>query len=159
MRLVGSFSRLLQSERHEINTTDRQPWESAHTYPQYPCGARRVSHQSPLTARCSNVIRKKGSVLNIRRGQVLKRGLASTSELSFGPIAFGHYNVFPVVSSYYQPRNLWGNTCPHQSEVMNTSNIGYLGPSSGKLLRRSGLIRSTEGFGPILIPRSHMIVA
>ena len=33
-----------------------------------------------------------GGVLNIRRGQVLGRGLAITPELGFGPLAFGHLN-------------------------------------------------------------------
>ena len=34
--------------------------------------------------------KKEGDVLNIRRGQVFGRGLASTPELGFGPLAFGH---------------------------------------------------------------------
>ena len=54
----------------------------------------------------------------------------------------------PQVSIHYVPRNPWGKICPHKSEVFNTSDIGYLGPSSGKLLRGPSPIRGIDGLGP-----------
>ena len=54
----------------------------------------------------------------------------------------------PQLSIHYVPRNPWGKICPHKSEVFNTSDIGYLGPSSGKLLRGPSPIRGIDGLGP-----------
>ena len=40
-----------------------------------------------------------------------------------------------------------GKICWVKSEVLNTSNIGYVGPMWGKLLRRLSPIRGIDGLG------------
>ena len=49
----------------------------------------------------------------------------------------------------YLPRYPCGEFCPHQSVVFNTSDVGYLGPTSGKTLGKWGPIRAIDGMGPI----------
>ena len=49
--------------------------------------------------------------------------------------------------NFFVSRNPRGKFYHQQSEVLSTSDIGQLGPTSGKKLRRRGQIRGTEGFG------------
>ena len=50
----------------------------------------------------------------------------------------------------YLPRYPCGEFCPHQSVVFNTSDVGYLGPTSGKTLGKWVPIRAIDGMGPFL---------
>ena len=50
----------------------------------------------------------------------------------------------------YVPGNDTGKICQVKSEVLNSSDIRYLGQMSGKNLRGLGPIRVTHGLGPNL---------
>ena len=60
------------------------------------------------------------------------------------------YHVGGRVGGHFLPRNPRGKIFPHQSAVFNTSDVGYLGPTSGKKLRKRGQIRAIHGMGPNL---------
>ena len=83
MQLVGSFSRWLWTERLEITYLSAIPMRRPMSQPSELLDCRLPQHKS-------NPPKKEGGVLNIRRGQAVGRGLLSTPELGFGPLAFGH---------------------------------------------------------------------